>query len=215
LPPSWDAYTQAYIAETRRHATRNPFKDMSSQEFIGIINAEAEHHLRLQHRTNLVYSTKAKNNKAKMSLFQCIMSKFKEPKANDDGKESQDKKQKKPYCKRCKMKGHTTKDCDKWDEDPCPHCGQFNHEAKDCWHKDKLKQDKGKGNTNPRKHSRNEETNIADSNSQHSAVTIEEPGNVAPSRIVFNASEQGQYFNFDSHNVTNFNRIDKCTIYYD
>ena len=30
LPPSWDAYTQAYIAETRRHATCDPFRNMSS-----------------------------------------------------------------------------------------------------------------------------------------------------------------------------------------
>jgi len=43
LPLSWDAFTQAYVVETRCHATRNPFKNMNSQEFIGIIKAEAEH----------------------------------------------------------------------------------------------------------------------------------------------------------------------------
>jgi hypothetical protein len=134
---------------------------------------------------------------------------------NDDSKDNQEKKQKKPYCKQCKTKGHITKECDKWDEEPCTHCGQFNHESKDCWHKDKPKQDKGKGNANLCKRPGNEETNIADSDSQHSVVTIEEPGDVAPGRIVFDASEHRQYFNFNSHNVTNFNGIDKCTIWYD
>ena len=43
LPLSWDAFTQAYVAETRRHATYDPFKNMNSQEFIGIIKAEVEH----------------------------------------------------------------------------------------------------------------------------------------------------------------------------
>jgi len=97
---------------------------MSLQEFIGVINAEAECHLRLQHRTNLVFSTKAKNNKGKATLlFQHITSKFKDSKANNNSKENQDKKPKKPYCKQCKTKGHITKDCDKWDEEPCAHCG--------------------------------------------------------------------------------------------
>jgi hypothetical protein len=42
LPPSWDNYTQAYIAEMRRHATKDPFKNMTSQEFIGVIKSEAK-----------------------------------------------------------------------------------------------------------------------------------------------------------------------------
>ena len=41
LPPSWDSYTQAYIAESRRHATRDPFKNMNSQEFMGVVIVEA------------------------------------------------------------------------------------------------------------------------------------------------------------------------------
>jgi hypothetical protein len=44
---------------------------------------------------------------------------------------------------------------------------------------------------------------------------IKEPGNVAPSRIVFDALEHGQYFNFDQYDATNLNGIDKRTIYYD
>ena len=165
---------------------------------------------------NLVYSAKAKNNKGKGSLFQCIMTKFKDSKINDDSKESQDKKPKKPYCKLCKNKGHVTKDCNKWDEEPCSHCGQFNHESNDCWHKNKLKQEKGKvkEKENACKRLRNEETNTMDSDSQHSAVTIEEPGIVAPGRIVFDSLKHGQHFNFDSHDAINFNGIDKRTLYY-
>jgi hypothetical protein len=213
LPPSWDAYTQAYIAETRRHATRNPFKDMSSQEFIGVINAEAERRLGLQRGTNLAYSTKAKNNKGKgQSLLKRITSKLKDTKSNEENTE---KKSTKLYCKHCKTKGHLANDCDKWDADPCTHCGRFNHESKDCWHKDKPKQDKGKAKPKSRKRPRNEETNVADSDSQHSAVTIEMTGDVAPGGIVFDSSEEGQHFNFADYDVTNFNGIDERTLYYD
>jgi hypothetical protein len=67
---------------------KDPFRNMSSQEFIGVIVAEAEHCLGLQCGTNLVYSAKAKNNKGKGSLFQCITTKFKDSKTNDDSKES-------------------------------------------------------------------------------------------------------------------------------
>jgi len=86
---------------------------------------------------NIVYSTKAKNNKGKnQSLLNHITSKLKDMKLN---KEEVDKKPKKLYCKHCKMRGHTANDCNKWDMDPCAHCRRFNHESNDCWHKDKLK----------------------------------------------------------------------------
>jgi len=45
-------------------------------------------------------------------------------------------------------------------------------------------------------------------------VTIKEPGVVTPSRTVFDSSECRQYFNFNSHDVTNFNGIDKRVLYY-
>jgi hypothetical protein len=88
LLPSWDAYTQAYIAKTRCYATKDPFRNMGSQEFIGFIVAKAEHCLSLHRGMNLVYSAKAKNNKGKGLLFQCIMTKFKDSKMNDNSKES-------------------------------------------------------------------------------------------------------------------------------
>ncbi len=218
LPPSWDNFTQAYIAKVRRHTTHNPFKNMSSQEFIGVIKAEVEHRLK-QHTgdlTNFATSLKAKNNKGKgkPSLLKCIMLKLKDLKMNDNNKEKLDKKVK-PYCKHCKMKGHTANNCDKWNEDPCIHCRCFNHESDDCWHKDKLKQEKkNKGKSNPCKRARIKETNATDSDSQHLRVTIKEIGDVTPGGITFDASECGQYFNFENHNVTNFNGIDERTLYY-
>jgi hypothetical protein len=203
LLPSWDAYTQAYIVETRCHATHDPFRNMSSQEFIGVITAEAKCCLGIQRGNNVTFNAKAKNNKGKgQSLLKHMMSKLKDMKLNDNNKEQSDKKTKKLYCKHCKMRGHLANDCDKWDEDPCTHCRRFNHEAKDCWHKDKPKQDKGKGKATPRKHARNEETNTADSDSQLLSVIIETSGDVAPGamtlettsdvargRITFDSSE--------------------------
>jgi hypothetical protein len=93
LLPSWDAYTQDYIAETRCHATCNPFRNMSSQEFIGIITAKAKCCLGIQHRNNVTFNVKAKNNKGKgQSLLKRMMSKLKDTKSNDDNKEQSDKK---------------------------------------------------------------------------------------------------------------------------
>ncbi len=58
------------------------------------------------------------------------------------------------------------------------------------------------------------ETNTADSDLQHLRVTIEEIGDVTLGGITFDALERDQYFNFENHNVTNFNRIDERTLYY-
>src|SRR6266851_9852538 len=182
---------------------------MSLQEFIGVIKAKVECCLK-QHggETNYATSPKAKNNKGKgkPSLLKHITNKLKDMKMSNN--EKTDKKPK-PYCKHCKMKGHTTNNCDKRDEDPCIHCGRYNHESDDCWHKDKLKQDKKKGKQNPCKCSRIEETNATDSDSQHSGVTIKDVGDVTPGGITFDSLECGQYFNFKNHDVTNFNRIDE------
>ncbi len=216
LPPSWDTFTQAYVAETRHHTTCDPFKNMNLQEFIGVIKAEAEcQGLRHGNVTNTAYSTKAKNNKGKgQLLLKCITSKFKDMKANNNGKEDTNKKPKKLYCKHCKTCRHLVNNCNKWDETPYAHCDHFNHKAKDCWHKDKLKQDKGKAKSSPCKCARNKETNAVDSDSQHLAVVIEMTGDAAPSRIMFNSSEQGQNFNFENYDVTNYDGIDEHTLYY-
>ena len=76
---------------------------MSSQEFIGVITAEAERHLRIQCGTNVAFTVKAKNNKRKgQSLLKRMMSKLKDTKLNNDNKEQTDRKSKKLYCKHCK-----------------------------------------------------------------------------------------------------------------
>ncbi len=54
-----------------------------------------------------------------------------------------------------------------------------------------------------------------DSNTQHSAVMIEETDDVTPGGIAFDSSEHGQHFNFADYDVTNYNGIDKHTLYYD
>jgi len=97
---------------------------MSSQEFIGVIKAKVEHRLK-QHpvdSSSVATTPKAKNNKGKgkPSLLKHITAKLQNMKMSNNDK--MDKKAK-PFCKHCKMKGHTTNDCDKWDEDPCIHCG--------------------------------------------------------------------------------------------
>jgi len=46
------------------------------------------------------------------------------------------------------------------------------------------------------------------------AMTLETTSNVAPSRITFNSSKQGQHFYFADYDVTNYNEIDERTLYY-
>jgi hypothetical protein len=44
---------------------------------------------------------------------------------------------------------------------------------------------------------------------------IETADEVTPGGITFDSSKQGQHFNFEDHDVTNYNGIDECTLYYD
>ncbi len=112
------------------------------------------------------------------------------------------------------MKGHTTNDCNKWNKDPCIYCRWYNYESKDCWHKDKLEQEKkNNGKTNPCKCARNKKTNATDSDSQHLGITIEKVGNATLGKITFDSFKHGQYFNFSDYNVTNYSGIDKRTLY--
>jgi hypothetical protein len=61
---------------------------MSSQEFIGVITAEAEHRLGIQCRNNVAFNVKAKNNKGKgQLLLKCMMSKLKDTKLSDKNKD--------------------------------------------------------------------------------------------------------------------------------
>lgn len=69
LPPSWDNFSEAHIAEVRRHATRDPFKNMSSQEFINIIEAEAKRRLKRKAESrNATSSARRRNGRGKASL---------------------------------------------------------------------------------------------------------------------------------------------------
>jgi hypothetical protein len=68
LLPSWDNFTQAYIAEVHRYATCNPFKDMSSQEFIGVIKSEAEQHRKTNKSENANFGSAKGKKKKKPSL---------------------------------------------------------------------------------------------------------------------------------------------------
>ncbi len=101
------------------------------------------------------------------------------------------------FCKRCTKPSHKTDDCYLWNRKKCIHCNKFNHTSKDCYFKDKPKlEKKGKAKENSCKCFQTEEVNAADSD--HSYAAIEEVGEVSSGGITFNASECGQYFNFDN-----------------
>jgi hypothetical protein len=99
-----------------------------------------------------------------------------------------------------------------WGKEKCIHCDRFNHASDDCYFKDKPKTDKkGKGRANPRKRSRNQEANVADSDQPYAA--IEDVGE-GSSGITFDSSEDGQFFNFDNKNVASYSMNDEPTLYY-
>ena len=219
LPPSWDNFTQAYIAEVRHYATRNPFKDMSSQEFIGVIKSEAERRGKTNKSESANFGNAKGKKKKKPSLFKRMSNKFKSLKTSDVDDDNVDQKSnqksKRPFCKRCKKHGHTTDDCFLWDNEKCIHCNKTNHLAADCYYKDKPKPEnkKTKAQEIPRKRLRIEEANAADSDQSYAA--IEEVGEASADGITFDASERGQFFNFNKENVTDYSANDESTLYYD
>jgi hypothetical protein len=111
--------------------------------------------------------------------------------------------------------GHATDDCFLWDQDKCTHCGKSNHLSADCYYKDKPKEQnkKDKAKENPRKHSRTEEANTAESDQSYAA--IKEVAEVSSGGITFDPLEHGQYFNFSNENVANYSVNDESTLYYD
>jgi hypothetical protein len=226
LPPSWDNFTQAYIAEVRRHATRNPFWMMTSQEFIGIIKSKAKQHAgvgRPVSSTHAAFGSKGRKGKGQgrgkptPSLLKRITNEVTQ-KVKDMGVSDVDDKRDsdKLYCKRCKNFGHWTDNCHTWGKDQCTHCSKYNHASDDCYFKDKpklIKKEKKKENS--RKRAKNEVNEANTAESDHSYAAIEEVGKTTSRGITFNSSESGQYFNFNNKDVANYSMNDESTLYYD
>jgi hypothetical protein len=129
----------------------------------------------------------------------------------DAGKDCSDEKL---FCKRCMKPSHKTDDCYLWNRKKCSHCDKFNHASEDCFFKDKPKlEKKSKVKENSRKRACTEEANTANSNRSYAA--IKEVEEIKSGGITFDASERGQFFNFDNKNVTNSSINDERTLYYD
>jgi len=161
LPPSWDNFTQAYIAKTRRYVTRDPFRNMSSTEFIGVIKSEAKHQLRRPTPAQNMHSvfgssTRRRKGKGRASLplllkqiTQEVTQKVQGIKLGDTENHVDDDKL---FCKCCTKPGHKTDDCYLWNRKKCIYCNKFNHTSKDCYFKDKPKPEKkGKAKENSHK----------------------------------------------------------------
>ncbi len=192
---------------------------MSSQEFIGVIKSKAKQHRKSsKSKSAKVSSTKGKKKK-KPSLFKHISNKIKGMKiSNSDGENAEQKtgqKLKRPFCKCCIKHSHTTDNCFLWDQDKCIYYNKVNHLLADCYYKDKPKDDnkKGKAKENPHKHSRTEKVNAMDSNQSYAA--IKKMGEITSRGITFDASENGQFFNFSNNNMANYSVNNESTLYYD
>jgi len=163
LPPSWDPFTKNYIGNETSFLQVNPKRQMSSQEFIGVIMAEYAHRktrrcgtLKLHHTSTPLNYTQRTTTKNKVPLLNRISQRL---------STSQTKENEVP-CRLCKKTSHKTYDCPHWDDIQCEYCHKPGHREDDCWNKHKKKWPNNIGNRNksinPNKRSRCEEAHEGD-----------------------------------------------------
>ena len=156
LPPSWDHFTETYIGSETGFVHFDPKKQMSSQEFIGVIISEYNRRVSHVHGTlrsdTVNINPRRSNAKGKSSLITRISQRSEAP----QGKENKGG----DPCRLCKKTSHITHDCPRWDDLRCDYCHRPGHREDDCWHKHKDKKPEYLGNKNKfNKCSRREEAN--------------------------------------------------------
>jgi len=205
LPPSWDAFTKAYVGGQAAIIDTDPKQHLGSQQLIGILKEE---YIRRKNRKGEVtHSTFTSNHSfhPKPSLANCISPPSTHPKHSPNGL----------FCKYCKMTNHTIDECRNQGKPKCGQCGKPGHLQKDCWFNKNSKHVRDKDNRereNGNKKSRKEEAN--------EGARIEETHHIAfpafdDDTPVFSPSDEGQYFNFDQHDVYNSAVNDERVLYYD
>jgi hypothetical protein len=153
LPPSWDQFTDPYIAGQLDEEMMDPKKLISSQEFIGIICQEAE--CQNLHATGtimfpdqLALIQSGKKSRLKPPLASWISRLITD--APQSGNPSSSSKKK---CKYCNHDGHLVSKCCFLNKPKCQYCGKIGHESNRCWKKhgkrsNEQNEDNNNGNNN-------------------------------------------------------------------
>ena len=196
LPPSWDNFTWPYIS-IQKGDTTDPKVHATSQELIGVLKEEYVQRLwwagkSIKQETVHQLTT---YNKQKPSLASRLVD------ANHGDQRLTDADR----CGQCNMRSHKTTNCRFFGQSKCSFCNWFGHKTKDCYSKkakdlkwkykpiaDKTGNKGKKFMENKKKEEVNEGDEMEDINDdEHIVFTIHES---EPSRMTFNASEEGQVF---------------------
>jgi hypothetical protein len=143
LPTSWDDFTAPYIRRDRNN--NDPLKNISSQEFIGIINQEYE--LRTTRRAEEIRNP-PKGEKNQPSLANRIS----DAPSNNNARP-------KRHCKKCDRDGHYTSQCRFIGKTRCLKCNRFGHESATCGQSSGQSTTPSSGQPNKRKRNGNYQNN--------------------------------------------------------
>lgn len=179
LPRSWDQFTESYVGGHVGIKDSNPKKQLTSQQFIGILKEE--------------YFRRLTRNRKEEATNQALASRITSSKADQEH----------DTCKHCGKRGHQAANCIYLGKSKCQDCGKFHatkecwkcdkcgmrgHLAKDCWGDDKNKKKRKRGGKNSKG-----KANKAAKTESASIAVIEESTNVAMIQdgMTFCAQESG------------------------
>ena len=187
LPPSWDTFTEDYMGRRTDVEETNPKKLMPSQQFIGIIREE---YLRRTERAN-----------DESINFATQKSRYATPKPNLAQRIGNSNK----WCSHCKRPNHNDADCLFLNNAPlCNFCQLKGHLEKNC--RKKKRQEMKQNNGKKRKAEGQKEGN---SKKQKKDVTnmVQESTAVEEVITLMADDDDGQYFNYDTFNVSDRVRV--------
>ena len=155
LPPSWDQFTNPYVAGQLDEEMTDPKKLITSQEFIGLIRQEAERRDTRATGTivfpdQLALVQTGKKSRLKPPLASQISRQITDtPQSNNLSSSSKNKKK----CKYCNHEGHLVSKCCFLNKPKCQFCGKIGHESNRCWKKNgkcsnEQNEDNSDGNNN-------------------------------------------------------------------
>jgi hypothetical protein len=191
LPPSWDNFTRPYTS-IRKGDSSDPKLMATSQELIGVLKEE---YVRRQRRAG---KTQGNESVHQASTKPALANRIKDAER----------------CGHCGMRNHETKECRFLGQSKCGICNRFGHLTDDCYSKKakdlKRKGEKGEKKGKKKKQKKEEMNEGEEVEDEQITFSLHEP-----SGIVFDDSEQGQFFNFDEPDVNNSSEFNPPLIFYD